>query len=608
MDKYQVKIGLASCSIAAGAGKVYDLLRSPLAEEGIYLQRTGCRGLCYCEPQVEVLSPEGMRYLYGNVNKENALRILTEHIQGGVPLADLLLQAPGKSGEAASFLDRQQRFLLHNCGEIDPENIQSYLAAGGYGGLEKTLTLTQQEVIAEIKASGLRGRGGAGFPTYLKWTFASQAKGTQKYVICNADEGDPGAFMDRSILESDPHSVLEGMLIAAYAIGASVGYVYIRAEYPLAIRRLKLAIAQAKEQCLLGNNILATGFDFEIHIREGAGAFVCGEETALIASIEGKRGMPRFRPPFPAEAGLFGRPTSINNVETFANVPRIMALGASAYSIYGTEASKGTKVFALAGKVNRGGLIEVPMGMTIREIVFEIGGGISSGKPLKAVQTGGPSGGCIPAILSDTPVDYESLKKIGAIMGSGGLLVMDEETCMVDVAKFFLSFTREESCGKCTFCRVGTEQMLRILERITAGEGKEEDIVLLQVLGEKIQAGSLCGLGQTMPNPVLTTIKYFREEYEAHVRDKMCPAKVCKALIDYEIVAADCKGCGLCVKQCPVGAISGEKKMPHTINAENCLRCGLCLNSCKFNCIMVLSKPAVENRPAEQDRLVEVAR
>ena len=608
MAEYQVKIGLASCSIAAGAAKVYDLLKTPLAKEGIYLQRTGCRGLCYCEPQVEVITSEGKSYLYGNVDLTNALRIVTEHLQGGMPVDDLLLQSPDKDGEAGSFLGKQQRFLLHNCGEIDPENIQSYLAAGGYKGIEKSLSLAQQEVIAEIKASGLRGRGGAGFPTYLKWTFASQAKGAQKYVICNADEGDPGAFMDRSILESDPHSVLEGMLIAAYAIGANVGYIYIRAEYPLAIRRLKAAIAQAKEHYFLGHNILGAAFDFEIYIREGAGAFVCGEETALIASIEGKRGMPRFRPPFPAEAGLFGRPTSINNVETFANVPRIMALGASAYSVYGTEASKGTKVFALAGKVNRGGLIEVPMGMTIREIVFEIGGGISSGKPLKAVQTGGPSGGCIPATLEDTPVDYESLKKIGAIMGSGGLLVMDEETCMVDVAKFFLSFTREESCGKCTFCRVGTEQMLKILQRITAGEGKEEDIGILQALGEKIQAGSLCGLGQTMPNPVLTTIKYFREEYEAHVRDKVCLAKVCKALINYEIVAAECRGCGLCVKQCPVSAISGEKKAPHVIAAEKCLRCGLCLNSCKFNCIVVLSKPAAESRLAAQEQRVGVMR
>lgn len=608
MAEYQVKIGLASCSIAAGAAKVYDLLNEALVQEGIYIQRTGCRGLCYCEPQVEVISPEGKSYLYGNVNLANASRIVTEHIQRGVPAEDFLLQGPDKDGEAGSFLGKQQRFLLHNCGEIDPENIQSYLDAGGYSGLKKALALTQQEIIAEIKASGLRGRGGAGFPTYLKWSFASQAKGAQKYVICNADEGDPGAFMDRSILESDPHSVLEGMLIAAYAIGANLGYIYIRAEYPLAIRRLKVAIAQAKEHYFLGHDILGAGFDFDIYIREGAGAFVCGEETALIASIEGKRGMPRFRPPFPVEAGLFGRPTSINNVETFANVPRIIALGASAYSVYGTEESKGTKVFALAGKVNRGGLIEVPMGMTIREIVFEIGGGISSGKPLKAVQTGGPSGGCIPATLEDTPLDYESLKKIGAIMGSGGLLVMDEETCMVDVAKFFLSFTREESCGKCTFCRVGTEQMLRILERITAGEGKEEDIATLQTLGERIQAGSLCGLGQTMPNPVLTTIKYFREEYEAHVREKMCPAKVCKALIDYEIVSENCKGCGLCVKQCPVGAISGEKKAPHVIAAENCLRCGLCINSCKFNCIVVLSKPVAEKSQNGQGQRMGVMR
>jgi NADH-quinone oxidoreductase subunit F len=399
--------------------------------------------------------------------------------------------------------------------------------------------------------------------------------------------------MDRSLLESDPHSVLEGMLIAGYAIGASTGYIYIRAEYPLAIRRLKIAIAQAREHYFLGTDILGSGFEFDILIREGAGAFVCGEETALIASIEGKRGMPRFRPPFPAESGLFGCPTSINNVETFANVPRIIALGAPAYNVYGTEFSKGTKVFALAGKVRRGGLIEVPMGITINDIVFNIGGGISTGKPFKAVQTGGPSGGCIPAILADTPVDYESLKKIGAIMGSGGLLIMDEETCMVDVAKFFLSFTREESCGKCTFCRVGTEQMLKILQRITDGKGEEKDIETLLQLGEKIKEGSLCGLGQTLPNPVLTTIRYFRDEYLAHVRDKVCPAGKCKALIEYEIVAETCQGCGLCLKQCPVNAISGEKKQPHTINNAECIRCGLCVNSCKFDSIVVKSRPRV---------------
>ena len=592
-SKFSVKIGLASCSIAAGAGKVYDVLQDELSQDGIFLQRTGCMGFCYCEPLVEVVNPDGQAYLYSNVTTDNVMRIVNEHLRQGKPVEELLVNAVEDKEESTGFLARQERFLLRHCGGVDPENIQSYIRYGGYQGLKKAVGMTQIDVIVHMKESGLRGRGGAGFPTHQKWTFAHQAKGKQKYIICNADEGDPGAFMDRSILESDPHRVLEGMLIAGFAIGASIGYVYIRAEYPLAIRRLKIAIAQAKEHYYLGTNILDSGFDFDIRIREGAGAFVCGEETALIASIEGKRGMPRFRPPFPAVSGLFGCPTSINNVETFANVPRILAEGAAAYNQFGTEFSKGTKVFALAGKVVRGGLIEVPMGMTINEIVYDIGGGISTGKPLKAVQTGGPSGGCIPAKLADTPMDYESLKKIGAIMGSGGLLVMDEETCMVDVAKFFLSFTREESCGKCTFCRVGTEQMLRILQRITEGEGKEEDIDTLLELGKKIKAGSLCGLGQTVPNPVLTTIEYFRDEYLAHVRDGVCPAKVCKALIDYEIVAEACTGCGLCKKQCPVDAISGEKKAAHQIDLEKCLRCGLCLNSCKFDSIVVNSKPRV---------------
>lgn len=590
-SQYKVKVGLASCSIAAGAAKVYDTLEKVLDKEGILLQRTGCMGLCYCEPLVEVIDARGESFLYANVDEKNVLRIVAEHIQNGTPVEELLVLSLDKEQADSAFLLRQQRFLLHNCGKIDPENIESYMGVGGYKGLEKALMqMTADEVIAEIKDSGLRGRGGAGFPTHQKWTFTRQAKGEQKYIICNADEGDPGAFMDRSILESDPHSILEGMLIAGYAIGASKGYVYIRAEYPLAIRRLKIAISQAKERDYLGTNILGSGFAFDILIREGAGAFVCGEETALIASIEGKRGMPRFRPPFPAVSGLFGCPTSINNVETFANVPQILALGADKFNVYGTEASKGTKVFALAGKVRRGGLIEVPMGITVNEIVMDIGGGISTGKSFKAVQTGGPSGGCIPASLADTAMDYESLKKIGAIMGSGGLLVMDEETCMVDVAKFFLSFTQEESCGKCTFCRVGTEQMLKILERITAGEGKEEDIDTLLRLGAQIKAGSLCGLGQTLPNPVLTTIQYFRDEYESHVRDKVCPAAKCKALIQYEIVAKDCQGCGLCPKQCPTGAISGAKKEPHIIDAAKCISCGLCQSSCKFGSIVIVAR------------------
>lgn len=588
-QSYSIRVGLATCGIAAGAAKTYDALKAALRGSGIVLQKTGCLGMCYNEPLVEVRSPAGDSFLYGNVNPENVEAIVHQHVIGGAPVSELLVSSSKLPTEEGQFFTRQHRMLLEHCGRIDPENIDSYLQAGGYLSLKKALTeMTPDEVIEQIRLSGLRGRGGAGFPTHLKWSLTRKAQGRQKYIVCNADEGDPGAFMDRSILESNPHVVLEGMLLAGYAIGASVGYIYIRAEYPLAIRNLRLAIAQAREHCLLGSSIMASGFSFDLHIREGAGAFVCGEETALLMSVEGKRGMPRFRPPFPAESGLFGCPTAINNVETLANIPCILARGAEAFNSLGTAESKGTKVFALAGKVKRGGLVEIPMGMTVNEIVFDIGGGISSGKAFKAVQTGGPSGGCIPASLGDTPVDYESLKAIGAIMGSGGLLIMDEDTCMVDVAKFFLTFTREESCGKCTFCRSGTQQMLTVLERITAGEGCEGDIDLLVSLGESIKAGSLCGLGQTAPNPVLTTIRYFRHEYEAHVRDKSCPAGQCKALLHYKI-SNDCKGCGLCVKQCPTGAIAGAKREPHQINQGLCVRCGLCLPSCKFDSIHVVS-------------------
>ena len=589
---YTVKVGVATCGIAAGATKVYDAFAQAAGDDFI-LERTGCIGMCYTEPIAEVKDEAGNTHFYGNISVEDVPKIIQEHIKDGNPIKDLLILGEGAGTDDDSFLDKQHRILLKNSGHIDPEDIKSYMAVGGYGGLKKSLASTPEEVIEEIKHSGLRGRGGAGFPTHMKWAFTRQAPGDQKYIVCNADEGDPGAFMDRSILESDTHSVLEGMLIAGYAIGASIGYVYIRAEYPLAIRRLKIAIDQAKEQGLLGDNIQGSDFSFNISIREGAGAFVCGEETALLMSIEGKRGMPRFRPPFPAQKGLFGKPTSINNVETFANVPRILHQGASAYSSLGTEESKGTKVFALAGKIKRGGLIEIPMGTTINEIVFEVGGGISTGKPFKAVQTGGPSGGCIPASLGDTPMDYESLKKIGAIMGSGGLLVMDEETCMVDVAKFFLTFTKEESCGKCTFCRAGMYQMHKILERITEGEGKEEDLDTLEDLADKIKAGSLCGLGQTAPNPVLTTIRYFRDEYDAHVKEKRCPAKVCKALIDYEIDKEACTGCSLCAKQCPANSITGERKEPYFIDLSTCVRCGLCINTCKFDAIKVSSKARV---------------
>jgi len=590
-----VKVGLATCAIAAGAAKVFDTVKELLKDSDISLERAGCMGMCYSEPNIEVIEPDGTRFFYGNLTPEDAATIVEEHVKKGNPVKELLIIGEGAETDDASFLEKQHRILLKNCGHIDPEDIESYMAVGGYEGIKKAITsMTPDEVIEEVKLSGLRGRGGAGFPAGMKWMFTRQAPGEQKYIVCNADEGDPGAFMDRSILEGDVHSVLEGMLIAGYAIGADTGYVYIRAEYPLAIRRLKIGIQQAKERGFLGRNILGSDFNFDINIREGAGAFVCGEETALLMSIEGKRGMPRFRPPFPAQKGLFGLPTSINNVETFANVPRILHQGASAYNVWGTEKSKGTKVFALAGKIKRGGLVEIPMGTTINEIVFEVGGGISTGKPFKAVQTGGPSGGCIPAFLGDTPMDYESLQKIGAIMGSGGLLVMDEETCMVDVAKYFLDFTKEESCGKCTFCRAGMNQMHKILERICDGEGREEDIAILDDLAQKIKMGSLCALGQTAPNPVLTTIRYFRDEYDAHVKEKYCPAKKCKALIEYLIDPEACTGCSLCAKQCPTDAISGQRKEPYVIDDSKCVRCGLCINSCRFEAIHVKSEPRVK--------------
>lgn len=476
--------------------------------------------------------------------------------------------------------------MLKNCGYINPDRIEEYIARDGYQALAKALTqMSPEEVLEEVKRSGLRGRGGAGFPTGLKWEFARKAAGDKKYIICNADEGDPGAFMDRSVLEGDPHSVIEGMLLGAYAIGADEGYIYCRAEYPLAIKRLKNAISQAEEYGLLGNNIMDTDFSFHLHVKEGAGAFVCGEETALMASIEGKRGMPRPRPPFPAQAGLWGKPTNINNVETWANVPQIILNGADWYSSIGTETSKGTKVFALTGKVKNTGLIEVPMGITIREIVFELGGGILGDKEFKAVQIGGPSGGCLTKEHLDLPVDYESLTGAGAIMGSGGLVVMDEDTCMVDVAKFFLEFTQRESCGKCVPCREGTKQMLLLLEKITNGEGTMEDLNTLEELAHMVKRMSLCGLGQTAPNPVLTTLKYFRHEYEAHIKDKKCPAKVCTALITYNIDSEKCRKCGLCAKNCPVDCISGDRQTPYKIDQERCIKCGTCLEVCPFNAV-----------------------
>jgi len=581
-----IKIGLAACGIAAGGRKVYEALNTQLQNKGldVKLKRTGCMGMCYNEVLVEVSSPQNGRTFYGRVTPDKVDRIINEHLIGGKPVTEWII--PDK--EINSLLAKQKRIVLRNCGVIDPESIDDYLATDGYKAIDKVLhSMSPQEVINEVTNSGLRGRGGAGFPTGIKWGFARKSPGRQKYIICNADEGDPGAFMDRSVLESDPHSVIEGMLIAGYAVGASEGYIYVRAEYPFAVQRLEVALARAREAGFIGNSILGYDFDFSIKIRQGAGAFVCGEETALMMSLEGRRGMPRFRPPFPAQSGLWGKPTTINNVETLANIPWIIRHGAETYNKYGTEKSKGTKVFALAGKVARGGLIEVPMGITIREIVFDIGGGTSTGQEFKAIQIGGPSGGVIPASLADTPIDYESVTNTGAIMGSGGLIVMDASSCMIDIAKFFLNFTQAESCGKCTFCRIGTLRMLEVLQRITEGKGKEEDIELLEELAHNVKRASLCGLGQTAPNPVLTTIKYFRDEYEAHIYEKKCPAKKCHALITYEIIPEKCPGCGLCTKYCPSGAISGEKKKPYVIDNEKCIRCGLCMKVCRLDAISV---------------------
>ena len=579
-----VKIGLGTCGISAGGEKVYQAFQEELKQhpEAFVLTETGCVGMCYREVLVEVSNGDGSEHVYGDVTPERVGQIVKEDVLNGSTIDDWLVNDKSEKG----FFENQKRIVLRNCGIIDPGDIEQYIARNGYQALKHVLTLmTPGEVIDEITKSGLRGRGGGGFPTGLKWKFTHDAPGEKKYVICNADEGDPGAFMDRSVLEGDPNTVLEGMIIAGYAIGADEGYIYCRAEYPKAIARLRQAIAQAQKRGFLGYNLFGTSFSFNVKIKEGAGAFVCGEETALIHSIEGKRGMPRFRPPFPAQSGLWGKPTNINNVETFANIPWIMLNGGDAYAAFGTENSKGTKVFAMAGKVKRSGLVEVPMGITINEIIFDICGGIVGDRKFKAVQMGGPSGGCIPADMCDIQIDYQQINKTGAIMGSGGLVVMDETTCMVDVAKFFLTFTQSESCGKCTFCRVGTKRMLEILERITDGQGSMEDLDNLEELSHQIGESSLCGLGQTAPNPVLTTLKHFRHEYEAHIIEKNCPAHVCSPLLTYTI-DDNCNGCTACARACPTDAITGEKKQLHVINQDACIKCGKCFTVCRFDAVI----------------------
>ena len=591
MNKTKVIVGLGSCGLAAGAGKVYDKINTTKKESNLdfELKKTSCIGMCFREPLVEVIDDNGS-YLYGEVDEKRAVEILEKHIKNAEPIKEYVVKTDLFETKDKAYFEGQVKIALRNCGYMDPEFIEEYEEREGYKAMKSIAAkkITPVDVIQTVLDSGLRGRGGGGFPTGLKWRFANNNKAKTKYIICNADEGDPGAFMDRSVLEGDPHSVLEGMTIGAYAIEASDGWIYCRAEYPLAIKRLNIAIEQARKKGYLGKNVFGIeGFNFDIHIKEGAGAFVCGEETALMASIEGERGMPRKRPPFPAESGLWKSPTNINNVETFANIPWIINNGAAAYAKYGTAKSKGTKVFALTGKIKNGGLVEVPMGITIKDIVFKLGGGIQNDKKFKAVQLGGPSGGCIPEHLSNTIVDYDSVNSTGAIMGSGGMVVMDETTCMVDMARFFLDFTKKESCGKCTFCRIGTQRMLEILQRITEGKGKEGDIEMLIDLSNQIKDSSLCGLGQTAPNPVLTTIKYFRDEYEAHIKDKKCPAKNCKPLLKYEINAEKCTGCMVCKKVCAVNAISGEKKQVHIIDQSLCTKCGSCFAKCKFEAISV---------------------
>ncbi len=580
----KIVVGQGSCGIAAGAAKVYNALAA-LDNKNFQLGSTGCIGMCFLEPIVDIYDGKELKARLVHVSESDAERIANAVCSNDLTaVSDLLI-----ADEDADFLAQQTRVALRHCGLIDPTSIDDYIADDGYQALRKVLGgMTPEQVIEEIKTSGLAGRGGAGFPTWFKWNAARQsdANGGKKYMICNADEGDPGAFMDRAVIESDPHTLIEGMLIAAYAIGASEAIVYVRAEYPLAIVNLKKAMAQARERNLLGENILGSDFSCDMRIKAGAGAFVCGEETALIESLEGQRGMPRLKPPFPAQKGYLQQPSNINNVETFANVAWIINNGGDKFAAMGTENSKGTKVFALTGKIRKGGLVEIPMGMTLREVIFNIGGGIRDGRSFKAVQMGGPSGGCIPEDKLDTIIDYKALSATGAIMGSGGMVVMDETTCMVDVARFFLDFTAKESCGKCVPCRIGTKRMLEILTRIVNGDGRDGDIELLEELCIGIKDGALCGLGQTAPNPVITTLRYFRHEYEAHINDRKCPAGACAALLRYRVDADKCIGCLLCQKKCPVGAVSGQLKSPQVIDEAKCIRCGQCASACRFGAII----------------------